>query len=386
MASSNNFKGYEAWLVKNSSAMATLESSLRSLTWFLPGRFKDAELASEALAASLNLVSMYHDTLLAKVMQRDPKYRPLIPSSLHTRFTRAWSDKNMRYKWAARALELIRFTELVLEMGLRRKVSPRARWRSVVLLEMIKSVLRVILLRITRRPLLSPPIPERDFDPTALPEFSEPPSPVVSPSPSSPPATPSHLQNNRVPLPPHPLLASPPQNSTETPAEDYLLPKALTASSVKPSHSLLKTLSSHRDWLAEILYILRPLVYGKSAHTRLTLSLLVSDNRKSNRPLVAALILELLSRNLRRSPPPSAALERSEYARRDRDMVWYLLRGSIWESYTKPKLESFADITAQTPILGLFGALVKDWVPLIDEYYYCQLLPHPALDRLLTEF
>ncbi|KAJ7630902.1 peroxisomal membrane protein PEX16 [Roridomyces roridus] len=354
--------GYEAWLVHNTSAMSTLESSLRSLTWFLPGRFKDAELASEALAASLNLVSMYHDTLLAKVVQKDPKYRPLVPSSLHTRFTRAWTDKNARYKWASRALQLIRFTELVLEMGLRRKVSPRARWRSVVLLEVIKAILRIILLRITRRPLLSPPIPERDFDPSALTEYSDPPSPVVAPSShsSSPAATPAHLQNNRVPLPPHPLLTSPP-SSEETSVEDYLLSKALTTTAVRPSHSLLKSFSSYRDWLAEILYIIRPLVY---------VSLLVSDDRRSNRPLIAALVLELLSRNLRRTPPPSAALERFEYARRDRDMIWYLLRGSIWESYTRPKLQSFADATAQTPIVGLFGALVKDWVPLIDEYYY----------------
>jgi hypothetical protein len=45
--------------------------------------------------------------------------------------------------------------------------------------------------------------------------------------------------------------------------------------------------------------------------------------------------MELVSRNLRRTPPPSAGLERSEYARRDRDMLWYLLRGSIWETYTR---------------------------------------------------
>ncbi|KAJ6519782.1 peroxisomal membrane protein PEX16 [Mycena sanguinolenta] len=362
MASSKPESGYEAVLLNNLPVISTLESSLRSLTWFLPGRFKDAELASEALAASLNLVSMYHDTLLAKVVQRDPKYRPLIPSSLHTRFTRAWSDKNTRYKWVARSLELIRFTELVLEMTLRRKVSPRTRWRSVVLLEIIKAVLRIILLRITRRPLLSPPIPEREFDPSTLPSPVDTPPSTMAPSSvsSSPPATPSHLQNNRVPLPPHPLLTSP-SHPAETSAEDYLLPKALTTSCVKPSHSLLKPLSSYRDWLAEVLYILRPLVY---------VSLLVSDNRRSNRPLVSALILEVISRNLRRAPPPSAALERSEYARRDRDIVWYLLRGSIWESYTKPKLESLADMTVQTPILGLVGALVKDWVPLIDEYYY----------------
>ena len=39
---------YENFLVKNVSTISTLESSLRSMTWFLPGRFKDADLVSEA--------------------------------------------------------------------------------------------------------------------------------------------------------------------------------------------------------------------------------------------------------------------------------------------------------------------------------------------------
>jgi peroxin-16 len=90
------------------------------------------------VSALLNLISMYHDTLIAKIVHSEPKYRPLIPSSLHTRFTMAWFDKNTRYKWAARSLELIRFTELVIEMGLRRKVSAQNRWRVVVLLEAVK--------------------------------------------------------------------------------------------------------------------------------------------------------------------------------------------------------------------------------------------------------
>ena len=38
---------YESFLINNVSTISTLESSLRSVTWFLPGRFKDAELASE---------------------------------------------------------------------------------------------------------------------------------------------------------------------------------------------------------------------------------------------------------------------------------------------------------------------------------------------------
>lgn len=86
----------------------------------------------------LNVTSMYHDTLLARIVKANPSYTPLIPPSVHSRFTRAWSDKDKVYKWTARALEIIRFTELVLEMVLRRKVSEKAKWRVIILLEVIK--------------------------------------------------------------------------------------------------------------------------------------------------------------------------------------------------------------------------------------------------------
>ncbi|KAL9716282.1 hypothetical protein Ac2012v2_000728 [Leucoagaricus gongylophorus] len=260
-----SFAKYEAFLINNVSTISTLESSLRSITWFLPGRFKDAELASEALTTLMNTMSMYHDTVLAKVVGNNPKYRPLIPSSLHTRYTKAWLSKHTQYKWAARILELLRFTELVIEMCLRRKVSEKLRWRGIVIIEVIKAALRLLLLKITRRPLVSPPLPERDFDPTMLPSSSIESSPTLAPSsPSvSLPTTPDHLRNNYSPLPPHPLLTSSfsPMHS-DTAVEDFLLPKALTTTSVKPSLSLLKTLSAPQEWLAEIVHILRPLIYG----------------------------------------------------------------------------------------------------------------------------
>ncbi|KAI0936410.1 hypothetical protein AcW1_000662 [Taiwanofungus camphoratus] len=324
-------------------------------------------------------MSMYHDTLLAKFVQGNPKYKSLIPPSLHTRYTRAWSERDNKYKWAARVLQLIRFVELLIEMGLRRKASARNRWRGVVLLELIKyvlisllgrhksnqlgrAVLRLVLLRITWRPLLSPPIPEREFEPSSLPPESDTSSPTLAPSspPSSLPSTPDHLRNNHVALPLHPLLTPPPPTQSALPIEDYLLPKALTTSSVKAPTCLLKPLSTPKDWLAETTFVLRPLVYA----------IMLSYDRKTNHPLMTALALELISRNLRRVPPPSSSLERSEYAQRDRDMLWYLLRGSIWLTWTRPKLEAFANKTVHVPLLGLFSAFLKDWIPLIDEYHY----------------
>jgi hypothetical protein len=48
-----------------------------------------------------------------------------------------------------------------------------------------------------------------------------------------------------------------------------------------------------------------------------------------------SLALELISRHLRRVPSNSSALERAEYAARDRDLLWYFLRGSIWKTWTR---------------------------------------------------
>lgn len=39
---------YESFLIQNVSTISSLESTLRSISWVLPGRFKDAELVSEA--------------------------------------------------------------------------------------------------------------------------------------------------------------------------------------------------------------------------------------------------------------------------------------------------------------------------------------------------
>ena len=129
-----------------------------------------------------------------------------------------------------------------------------------------RAILRLVLLRITKRPVLTPPIPEREFDPSAIPlDADAAASPTLAPSspPSSLPSTPEHLKNNHEPLPLHPLLTPPPPTQSPQPVEDYLLPKALTTSSVKAPTALIAPLGSPKDWLSEIIYILRPLVYGE---------------------------------------------------------------------------------------------------------------------------
>ena len=71
-------------------------------------------------------------------MKADPKLKPLMSPTLQTRYTRGWCEKDSTYKWAARTLELIKFVQLLVEMGLKRSVSSKARWRGVILIEAMK--------------------------------------------------------------------------------------------------------------------------------------------------------------------------------------------------------------------------------------------------------
>lgn len=44
---SNLVQAYERLLVNNVDTVRSVESGLRNLTWLLPGRFEDADVASE---------------------------------------------------------------------------------------------------------------------------------------------------------------------------------------------------------------------------------------------------------------------------------------------------------------------------------------------------
>ena len=123
----------------------------------------------------------------------------------------------------------------------------------------------MLILKLTKRPLLTPALPEREYDPASVQMQSGSSSPTLVPSStsSSPIMTPEHLKNNHVSLDlDNPLLNTPSALNCDTPVEQYLLPKALTTSSVKNPLALMSELSSPTDWLCELVFILRPLIYG----------------------------------------------------------------------------------------------------------------------------
>ncbi|KAK4705872.1 peroxin-16, partial [Phenoliferia sp. Uapishka_3] len=161
-------RSYESMLVKNATRISSIESSLRSLTWFLPGRFKDSELASEALYSFLNILGVYHDSVLHKTISTlPPSLRP--PPSSHARYTRHWTSTSPSYASLSRSLQIISCSSLLLEMFIRKRRGSAAAERAIIAIEGLKAFLRLALMRTTKgRTGLNPAVPEREVDPSVL--------------------------------------------------------------------------------------------------------------------------------------------------------------------------------------------------------------------------
>ncbi|CAH7688251.1 peroxisome membrane protein, partial [Phakopsora pachyrhizi] len=404
---------YQEFLLSNATRIASIESTLRSLTWFLPGRFKDAELASEALYASLNLLSVYHDRIITKATSRLPaSVKP--PLTSHGRYTTAWSSVSTKYNVLSHALVVISHTELLIEMCARRKLGSRKRWRVVIFLECVKAILRLQLVNLTGRMLVNPPLPHRAIDPSTLentiettghdtPEslhgisgqaseskkiLSAQSFPLSESSGSlKSPSSASNLTwtGKRTGIS-HPSIASFRMSESEREGllgrsgesakslvNQYLARKALTVEEVLKPLELVRKLQNNRDKLAELIWILRPVIYV----------IAISRCGRSNfLSFFCSLSIEYLSFSLRQSSleeprkifksPRRATfqnfvseLERNESNQRRKAFWTYLLKGPLWIMFTRPKLLKVSKSLSGKPLLNLLSMIIQDYTPLI---------------------
>ncbi|KAL8977797.1 MAG: hypothetical protein Q9177_006558, partial [Variospora cf. flavescens] len=142
-------KSYEDFVTKNASSVTQIESALRSLTYIVPGRFRESELASETLHTSTLLISLYHTSLLRRHF---PSPSPPPPQ---TRYTAFYSARSRLYSNSAILLQTIQYTELLCEMFFKRCGGDKARWRLVVVLEVIKAICRTIMFWVTGKRMVA---------------------------------------------------------------------------------------------------------------------------------------------------------------------------------------------------------------------------------------
>jgi len=291
------------------------------------GRYRESEIATESLHSGVQLLSLYHDSLLAKAVARIPGAQKHHPSP-HNRYTKFWTDNSPTYKRLGMLIQMIQYTELLWEMAAKRK-GEKVRWRVVVFLEIVKALCRLLLMRLTNsRPLLSPPLPRREVDPSTL-EDSGGSSNGMDTPPSETTAEAENWAMPRTGL----SLPSLPESSD---ISSYLLSKVLTADDIKPPKALLHRVSGKGE-LAEVLYILRPVAYALALQH-------FSGDKKSWRPWLIGAGIEYGARKLAKKDFQErlagglrglTGLEREELKKRGWGLGWWMMRGAFYENITK---------------------------------------------------
>lgn len=406
---------YSNYVASNSSSVSTIESSLRSLTYLLPGaRVHDSELASESVHTFVQLLSIYHDHILknrAAILALSPAVlkatglkvqRP--KPSLHARYTTFWTSSSSLYTKIATVLKIAQYTELLWEMIARRRGGEKTRWRVVVLFETLKAICRLLLMRLTNlRPTVTPPLPLReDFAPVEPDEpneeFSEEelrmadngeafdikdalgdagvPTPPLSDS-GKPPSSLSITEPYNMPRTGFTLPTLP----TPETISAYLLNHVITADDVKPAIQLLHQLTTIRGQAAEVMYILRPVIYAllmqRIAHVY---GYEGSKWKRHWTPWLVGVTIEYLARQLTKRDLASrvpggartglSALEREELKKRSWNLAWWGMRGAFYENVTKRFVHGVAGSLKGKPLLDLVGGVVEDYEYLWSMYYF----------------
>ncbi|KIW39057.1 uncharacterized protein PV06_08870 [Exophiala oligosperma] len=411
---------YHNYVAHNAAAVSNIESSLRSLTYLLPGaRFHDSELASESVHTFVQLLSIYHDHLLKKraavlaisptiLKARNAAAAQKPKPSLHARYTTFWTTTSTLYTKIATLLKMAQYTELLWEMLARRRGGEKTRWRVVVLLESFKAVCRLLLMRLTNsRPLVSPPLPLREdfariepgedddelvveeelmrgegntaFDvKTALGEAGVPTPPLSdSGSNGKPTSSLSISEPYNMPRTGFTLPTLPTPDSVSA----YLLNHVLTADDVKPAKQLLHRLTTLRGQGAEVLYILRPVVYALMMQRVVAMYGYEGTKWKKHwTPWLVGFAMEYVARQLAKKDLTSrvpggaksglSALEREELKKRGWSLAWWGMRGAFYENVTKRWIHGAAQGLKGKPILDLVGGVVEDYEWLWSGYYF----------------
>ena len=264
-------------------------------------------------------------------------------------------------------LQIVHYVELLCEMAAKRR-GERTRWRVIILLEAIKAVCKLLLMRITRsRPLVTPILPEREPLPDSPAEEEESEFGELEEDDedrSRGPANGSAARHgNPSPLGPNgewtmsrtgmtlPSLPAPGDTS------GYLLSRVLTADDIKPAATLLNQLQG-RAQAAEVLHILAPLVFAVALARS-------KDKRKAWGPWLLGVGVELAARQLRDRGLRTTPLEREEWSRRGWAMGWWAMRGAFYENVTKGMV---AGVRRRMP--GLLAGILEDYEYLWEGYHF----------------
>lgn len=426
---------YRAFVRANASQVSSVESALRSVTYILPGRFNETPLTSEAVYTSLTLLTAFHTNLLRPDPTAPSSKRPS-PQARYEQWCRATGGSI--YARAGALLRTVQYTQLLCEMFAKRS-GEKIRWRVVVVLELVKAICRMIMSAMTGwRPVIASSIGtenhERitdeesaaslengDIAPAQLQRSAtsggEGGEEVIvnghittssEDSGYASDATEYKMPRTGLLLPTQLPVASSSASvlSSATSVSDYLSSRAITSDELRPASQLVHPLSTTKAQIAELFYILRPVIYAlalqhtaaaafspSSSSPSSSSSTALPSGASSKRhwkhawtPWLVGIGLELLSRQLAKQDLTSSSsggnhsringikglsiVEREEAARRRWGMGWWVLRGGFYENVSRGVVDGVVAKLKGKPLLDMVGSVVEDYGWLWDECYF----------------
>ncbi|KAI8853051.1 peroxisome membrane protein [Chytridium lagenaria] len=338
---------YTEFFRSNAALLATLESSLRSMSYLLPGRFKHSEIVAEGVYGGLNVLDMYHDWIL----QQDHICRTSVDDrpSIYNQYTRDVLRTSRLYASLAYTVSVVQSLQVLAEMTAKEFGSENLQWKVVGVIEFIKMLCRASMFKLSkRRTLLHSQVFERDIDLNQL----------------STDSTPQVWNGLRTKKNFARIEAFKEKEKeiriSSNGISKYLVSRAIIDNAKTPSGYLseLKGLRSLGEWVN----IIRPFAYWLLLH---------KYGKKSWKPWVGSLLAELFSLwAVFRHSDQLKMLERSEFNRRIGFLYIYALRQPVYQLYTKEKLTRLSQALSKWPILSLAGTVLSEYMPLWENYHF----------------
>jgi len=323
---------YENWVRSEQGWYLPLLDTLKSFTMFLPGRFNENFLKSEAIYTLFNLVGMYHDSIAGRPRPFELKCGP--PS--------VWVNR------AKNLLGVAELTEVLLEMIAGRKfgeagLRSRFKWLVILGVETLKMLCKLVLLKNNRWRMVTQMTPDevrthqeqkeaQNIQSELSTKLKELPGPF-------PDLTAMYIESGRNKLKPH--------------GEFLLDAQGLDVVPKKPISQVTAA--------SEILHVLRPVVYCASRSVIL--------DQGDWRPLALSACCDIGSRVLMPSTTDSSELR--EIQSRNFRYLFYLARSPLFEAIVKTPLMHVIAMLSKIPLLGtLLSSILELLISLQPHYFY----------------